>query len=187
MGRGLQNLPNRTTPDSDYPNGRIKDNDGSGNGTPVNQFTNDDIHQFLAKMLRRAGITPNGLPENEYSGHQYHQALDAIIAFSTGGVCMKQIEIGDWNMDTTQTVSVPHGIAGGVSKILGCIVSIISDAGSPVNDIHYIAPSGTLPGGAYSFTSTNIVLVRTDTGPFDNTSFDSTSFNRGNITIFYLK
>lgn len=79
MARGLINYPERSTPNSDYPSGRITDDPGDGTGTPIDQYTNDDIHQFLDKILRRSGITPNGLPENEYSGHQYHQALDAII------------------------------------------------------------------------------------------------------------
>src|SRR6185437_3659380 len=30
-----------------------------------------DFHQFFAKMLRYAGITANGLPDNEYNGNQY--------------------------------------------------------------------------------------------------------------------
>lgn len=75
MARGLQNLPNITAADSDYPNGRIKDNPGNNTGTPVNENSMGDIFQFFAKLMRTAAITPNGLPESEYSGQQYYQAL----------------------------------------------------------------------------------------------------------------
>lgn len=79
MARGIQNFPNIVTPDSDYPNGRIKDNPGDATGTPINEYTNGDLQQFFAKIMREAGITPNGLPDNEYSGNQYYQALIKVI------------------------------------------------------------------------------------------------------------
>ena len=30
-----------------YPNGRIQDNTGSGNGTPVNNYVYSDLHDFI--------------------------------------------------------------------------------------------------------------------------------------------
>lgn len=75
MARGLQNFPNITHADGDFPNGRVKDNPGDNTGTPVNEYTLGDIWQFFAKLMREASLTPNGLPESEYSGQQYYQAL----------------------------------------------------------------------------------------------------------------
>src|SRR6478609_825295 len=60
MAKGLGNYPNIIPASADFPNGQIKDNPGDGSGTPVNQFTNSDIQEFFAKMMRVAGITPNG-------------------------------------------------------------------------------------------------------------------------------
>jgi hypothetical protein len=75
MAIGLINFPNIYPPDGDFLSGRIKDNPGDNSGTPVNQLTNGDIQEFFAKLMNIAGITPNGSPDCEYTGHQFHQAL----------------------------------------------------------------------------------------------------------------
>lgn len=61
--------------DANYPYGRIKDNTGTGDGTPVNEFTYGDIQQFFAKLITMAGIVPNDLPDNETNQYQTIQAL----------------------------------------------------------------------------------------------------------------
>jgi len=144
MARGLQNYQNRTTPDSDYPNGRIKDNDGTGNGTPVNQYTNDDLHQFLAKMLRRGGITPNGLPENEYSGHQYHQALDNIIKTPPSWITIPLIN--GWAVNGSATLRYRITRTGKI-EIMGQL-----DASSATNS--QICNTGVMPHGSYNIQLT---------------------------------
>lgn len=63
-----------------FPNGRVRNNDGSGNGTPVNEQTKGDIHEFFDKMLRLYGIDHNNLPENETNGYQTIDALRAIAS-----------------------------------------------------------------------------------------------------------
>lgn len=62
-----------------YLNGRIVDDNGSGNGTPVNEFLYGDKHQFFEKLMALAGISPNGQPENEINGYQL---IDALHAFA---------------------------------------------------------------------------------------------------------
>lgn len=79
MARSLENKTNVDAPDSDYPYGRIRNNNGTGNGTPVNEQVYGDFHQFFAKLLAEAGITPNELPDNAYSGFQYFEALIELI------------------------------------------------------------------------------------------------------------
>lgn len=74
MAEGLENYPNIDAPDTDYPNGKIRDNPGDFTGTPFNTLVYGDTHQLHAKLLRQAGITANGLPDNEYSGNQYFEA-----------------------------------------------------------------------------------------------------------------
>lgn len=74
----LRNI-NNSNP-SDYPNGRIQDNTGAGNGTPVNEFMYGDIHEMIAKLMRLAGIPFNGLPDNESNGYQ---TVDALIALAS--------------------------------------------------------------------------------------------------------
>jgi len=72
MAVGIPNFPNIIPADADYLDGDIKD---APNGTPVNRSTNGDIQQFFAKLLRVAGITPNGLRDNETNGYQLYDAL----------------------------------------------------------------------------------------------------------------
>lgn len=79
--RALNSNPNVDNSDLiNYPNGRIKDNDGSGNGTAVNENVYGDFHQTIAKLMRLYGIAPNGLPDNETNGFQI---VDALIALAS--------------------------------------------------------------------------------------------------------
>lgn len=73
------NKENTEVPDSDYLGGSTKDDSGAGDGTPANKRTFNDFFEFFTKLLSRKSIVPNGLFENEYAGHQYHTALDALI------------------------------------------------------------------------------------------------------------
>jgi hypothetical protein len=63
-----------------YPWGRIKDNTGAGNGTPVNEFIYGDIHEMKDKLARLYGIEPNGLPDNETNGYQTIESLRALAS-----------------------------------------------------------------------------------------------------------
>ena len=77
MARDLNNFPNVTPATPDYPDGRIKNETSAGanDGVPIQEETSGDHHQFLAKLMRAAGIVPNDLPENEANGHQLFHAL----------------------------------------------------------------------------------------------------------------
>lgn len=63
-----------------YPNGRIKDNTGAGDGTPVNEFIYGDLHEFKDKLMRLAGLTHNGLPDNQVNGYQ---SIDSLRDFGS--------------------------------------------------------------------------------------------------------
>jgi hypothetical protein len=80
--RALNSSPN-VVDNSDlvnFPDGRIKDNDGSGNGTGVNERTNGDLHQTISRLMRLYGITPNNLPDNITNGYQI---VDALVALAS--------------------------------------------------------------------------------------------------------
>lgn len=79
MAIGLQNTDNVDAPGGNYPYGKVRDNDGSGNGTPANTKTLGDFHQFFARLNALASVVPNGLPENSLNGFQYNQALQILI------------------------------------------------------------------------------------------------------------
>lgn len=63
---------------ANYPNARIKDNTGLGDGTPVDEAVYGDIHEFFAKMMRLYGISYNGVPDNETTGYQLIEAARAL-------------------------------------------------------------------------------------------------------------
>ena len=69
----LQNIDNSDP--GNYLNGRIKDNTGSGDGTPVNERVYGDFHQLVAKLMNLAGLSFNDLPENEANGYQFIDSL----------------------------------------------------------------------------------------------------------------
>jgi hypothetical protein len=85
MGYGIQNYDGQKEPiDSAYPDGDIKDNTGSNNGTKNNRKSNADIQQTFVALLQNTGTTsgpnaPNGLPDNAYNGYQYFDALKALF------------------------------------------------------------------------------------------------------------
>lgn len=63
-----------------FPDGRIKDNDGSGNGTGINERTNGDIHQTISRLMRKYGIVPNNMPDNVTNGFQIVDAIQALAS-----------------------------------------------------------------------------------------------------------
>lgn len=65
---------------ADYPDGRIKNNTGGGDGTPVNEITKGDIHEFFDKLMRLYGISHNGLPDNVTNGYQLVDAVKALAS-----------------------------------------------------------------------------------------------------------
>lgn len=83
MAIALENKSNVDPPDSDYPYGRIRNNPGNNTGTPVNEQVYGDFHQFFARMLDQADVVANGLPDNDYSGFQYFEAMEQIIRNAT--------------------------------------------------------------------------------------------------------
>lgn len=94
--RTLFNQPNVDKSDLvKYPNGRIRNNSGVGDGTGVNEATKGDLHQMLEKLMRLYAITPNDLPDNESNGFQLIDALrglasknDFIYPITTNGTIL---------------------------------------------------------------------------------------------------
>ena len=103
-----------------------------------------------------------------------------------GGVKIKIIEIGDWDMDANASVSPAHGLT--LANIRSITMLIRSDS-----DVVYY-PGGSefdVTGGVQQVwvekaSAANIDLKRLTGGDFDGTAYDSTSFNRGWITIHYV-
>lgn len=100
----------------------------------------------------------------------------------------KVLEIGDWNMDADSSKAVAHGLTH--SKIISIKVIIRDDSDSNRSDLVGTQDiAGTLHyKGSTSLDATNINLSRvpsTNNGLFDNTNYDSTSYNRGYVSVKY--
>lgn len=107
----------------------------------------------------------------------------------------KVIEIGDWNMDTTNVVYIAHGLPDW-KKIRSISAVIRNDSDTEYymlglddnSDVGSTSGTGSVlgPGSSNGFNSENIIrLGRTTSGRYDGTDFDSTSFNRGWVTVTY--
>ena len=104
------------------------------------------------------------------------------ISFGTGATRVyREIPIGDWNMDTTLSKNIPHSLSTTEWQTVRSLqVMIIDDLTSKYDSLN-----GYAGDGGFGVDSTNIFLQRTTGGYFDNTSYDSTSFNRGFINFWY--
>ena len=109
--------------------------------------------------------------------------VDAVLT-KIASLNTKVLNIGDWNMDTTVSVTVAHGVT--LSKIRSIKAIIRNDADNAVFDFtvkDWSPTSGT--SATMQADATNVYLGRSTSGGFDNASFDSTGYNRGWITIQY--
>jgi len=109
-------------------------------------------------------------------------ATTAFVNTANAGLNTKIIDIGDWNMDSSDSVNVAHGLTRGKIRTISVIIRDNSNTASyPINHtvgLNYAA------GGFYA-NSVNIVLDRSIGLFFDDTIFNSTSYNRGWVTIQY--
>jgi len=97
------------------------------------------------------------------------------------GLHTNVVEIGDWNMDSVSSVLITHGLD--YTKIRSFSSFVRNDSGLlyPLN-IHTGATTAA-DGIIYQANSTQFYLGRNTGGYFDSANFNSTSYNRGWITI----
>ena len=174
MAYGIQNYDGtKIGIDFSYPDGDIKDDTGSNNGTRVNRKSNADLQQFFAKLMRLAEIIPNGLPDNEYVGFQFVEAAAAIfrrfgeyvrfdrsVSISVSGVNSPCIEVlagspnsGDILLEDSTSAEFDAGI-----------VVVLNKSSNPVD--LYASGSDTINGGAsYALASgARIEIVQSKVG-----------------------
>lgn len=76
--RNKANVVNTIPPSADYPFGRLKDDTGINDGTPICEENNGDIQETVTFFMNRAKITPNGLPDNVNNGYQIGEAIREV-------------------------------------------------------------------------------------------------------------
>lgn len=115
------------------------------------------------------------------------------IADISGGLKKAIVEIGDWNMrlsggDITKTIDLPAGITyANVRRVTALIRNDNNTLASNLTGQPYDAGISDVFGGYAGVLSNNkIHLERANGGFFDNTSYDSTSYNRGWVIVEYV-
>lgn len=155
------------------------------------QFFDDD-HTFRINTIEGEGATGvniegviilDGTATGALTGNATTANGINETGAASGVVHTKIIEIGDWDMDSTLSVVIAHNLTA--SKIRKVDAIIINDSASryvPIDSVY----DWNAPNGVISYTSTDVVLSRIAGGAFDSTSYNSTSYNRGWITIEYV-
>jgi len=101
---------------------------------------------------------------------------------AASGLKCKVIAIGDWDMNATANISIPHGLID--TSIRGIICTIRDDLNIAYYDFAQVRASDNGTGGVNTAIG-NVLLNRTPSGAFDSANFSSTSYNRGWVTIWY--
>lgn len=98
----------------------------------------------------------------------------------------KVINVGDWNMQSTASVRVVHGMD--LSKIRGLRATIRNDSHTEVKPLTSDMPEEVEEeevGSPIKADATHIELTRMDEGAFNNSNYNRTNYNRGWITVEY--
>lgn len=108
---------------------------------------------------------------------------NAASATKFGPFNVIEIPIGDWNMDATPQISIPHGLT--LSKIKLVYVMIRNDADTSRTALDTDLSGSGVISGTFGTDATVVLLTRLAGSGYDSTNFNSTSYNRGFITILY--
>lgn len=135
------------------------------------------------KELFKDGKYPIGQDFIDWLDSFYH-LTDSVPPTSLGGLKRKVIDIGDWNMDTTSSVNIAHGLV--TDKIRNVSGGIRDDSNTSFLPFYYVLVGGSPPEMKIVLTSTNVIISRLTGGALDNANFDLTPFNRGYIVIDYV-
>jgi len=103
-------------------------------------------------------------------------------------VHFKRIDIGSWNMDTTEAMTVAHGLGSKFLNIISIWVVIKTDDNSfifPLACYDATFASGILGGGISNVDNTLIALYRTPLGIFETSTLFDGGSNRGYVYIGY--
>jgi len=98
-------------------------------------------------------------------------------------VMEKTLDIGDWNMDGTATITIAHGLPSTAIQYVQTYIR--GDAGVSNGPIDLDVGSGAAGYWQVASDGLNISLFRNEGGTFDSAAYNETTYNRGWITISY--
>jgi len=106
--------------------------------------------------------------------------LNEIANKQSGSMIINSVckDIGTWNMDSDETKVVSFNLNVNIKRISSIHLIIYKD------DLSEVFGIGGIDSCKYDATN-GVTVTRTASGIFDGTDFNSTSINRGKITICY--
>jgi hypothetical protein len=116
MAIKLTTKPNTDPVSGPWPFGKIRDDDGSGNGTEVDTNTYGDFHQFFESMMAYAVVVANDQPDNQTNGFQFLEAFQKAISKRIG---TRQGGTGDLNNEIYAGVFNVGGAGGSLNRPVG--------------------------------------------------------------------
>jgi hypothetical protein len=161
-------------------------------GQDLNSDVFDKINAIITAVNELQGGTADQIFKKTNSTDFNFEACNSILpASGTGNIKVKKVQIGDWNMDSTASVDVAHGVSD--YKTILFVTARIRDDSDAIYSLltsfgqnaTAIGPGVDLNGKVVRWDSTNVVLTRETSQHFDSTDYNSTSFNRGDMFIFY--
>ena len=140
--------------------------------------------------IQRADATINKLDAPQISVLRDVDGTESIGVVESGydtrfddyGLRRKTLEMGDWNMDSTETISVTHSLGNNQWQGTRSVELVIrNDDDTTYYDGDRAGENVFVSGVA----ATTVLLARKTGGSFDGTDFDATGYNRGWVTIWY--
>ena len=177
---------------------KIKDLNVTTGKLDADAVTNPKIADDAVQAENVLGLTgtgtvsldnvPDGTTYQKVHG-DYVDASGKIDTIKAANVSYKYqfkcLTIGNWNMDSTETLNVAHGF-GVVGVIRGVFIMIHADTGAATYPFPYPSTDGSYVDGSFMIDATNVVLHRRTGGFFDsNTDFDNPSYARGYVIVMY--
>jgi hypothetical protein len=105
-------------------------------------------------------------------------------ASGTARLITKVLPLGFWNMDSTASITVAHGVVD-FTKIRSIHVTILNDGETGTTSGFWTDGSAGTVALYTSTDSTLITINRIAGGLYDSTTFDRADLNRGWVTITY--
>lgn len=143
---------------------------GTGSSTAAGALSNLGLTATAAELNILDGVTATAAELNLLDG---------------ATLKTKVIDIGDWNMNTgSATVFFAHGLT--FANIRSVTALIRNDANNEYHSLPSVSTASTAGIEDIKVNSSNIILARTDGGTFNTSDYDSTTYNRGWVTIQYV-
>jgi len=165
--------------------------------TKVTTFESTGLKTFQNSAIidtyeQNRGVISGLVGNLAFDGDSFSDLRNISLISSVDTPIVKEtVELGDWNMDLSTSISVPHGLAtdNKWKDIRRVEVIIRNDADNLYQPLVSInTANGNLNGAITTITQGGgFQLFRATGEDFDSTDFNSTSFNRGFLTFEYLR